>query len=260
MSGNDKGHFSGRGQCEIHTSRSHRGCKVGGRKPGCNHQKNCETSEHLKKTGHREWVWGNEWNSHHALCVSCVNKYQVLDSHSKNRARIDAVYRKTKWCVNQEPNLIALPLRVVYERIDAALNLPCHEWDHNNAGGYADEVTQELHVKIWQKIANAAASKDPCKLAEAVAEKELARLAKAFKQKLARRGARKVGSKAGTKAAWAESQKTPSSRAEKWWYPFSMAKNSIAASSGPMTIGKPTISAADRKRGHDENRATRDTR
>jgi hypothetical protein len=243
-------HFTGQGKCKIHTSRSHNECGNSEGKSGCDHQGNCEKKAVAWKQD-KTWIWDNEWESHHVLCISCVNKYQVLKAYSSDhRTNIDAIYRKTPWCINQSPNLIALPMRFFYEHyVDGrSMNLPCHDWDHNITGGYTDEVTKRIHNDIWQKIKQTIDEKEQCAAAEEVVLKELKGLSKEFKDKLTARGERPVGAKKGTLAAWSECEtKADTDRADKWWFSFSMAEDSVAEVRHPMTFGKPKWTSAEER-------------
>jgi hypothetical protein len=239
-------HFTGLNGCKIHTSRSHDKCSNAGAK-GCDHQKNCQDQPVTWKTS-TGWTWGDEWESHHVLCISCVNRYMVLAAHKADRTFIDNCYLETAWCINQEPNLIALPMKLVYQTYPKSLtlNLPCHDWDHNNTGGYTDEVTEQIHLKVWQKLKQKNTEK-PCDLAKSVVVKELVDLAADFKKELGRRGNRPVGTGSGTKAAWDEvtnPAKPVGKRAANWWFSFSMASDAIAGIREPAAFGNPTWASA----------------
>ena len=184
-----------------------------------------------------------------------MNKYQVLKAYNDDSghcANIDAIYRKTKWCINQSSNLIALPMKhfyVTYSKHPTCLvmDLPCHDWDHNVTGGYADEVTMKIHTEIWQNIKEVNDKEEQCVEAEAVAV-QLEDLSKFFKDELVKRGKRPGGQgKAnGTQAAWDECHNAETA-ADEWWFPFSMAKDDIARSRRAKAFGKPKwSSAADR--------------
>jgi hypothetical protein len=257
-------HFTGQGDCNIHTSRSHSTCKTTlAAKGNCDHQTNCAKLPVTWKQKGAAWIWENEWESHHVLCVGAVNRYMTLKAYAKSRANIDAIYRATKWCINQEPNLIALPMKKVYNDYAGSLlslNRPCHEWDHNVAGGYTDEVTQAIHLNVWDKIKEVEDEKKQCELAKSVVVKEFDRMSDEFEQELRDRGERPVGAQKGTRAAWEESQKkSPAKRADNWWFSFSMAKNSVAAGRPALSFGVPKwASAKDRLRQREELREVRE--
>jgi hypothetical protein len=237
----DDRHFTGLGKCKIHTSRSH--VKCSNAKKGCDHQENCDKLAVTWKKS-KDWVWGDEWESHHILCISCVNGYMVLKAYKdKERTFIDNCYKETEWCINQKPNLIALPMKLVYEDYEKSrgLDLPCHDWDHNNTGGYTDEVATEINIKVWQKLKEKMGKEEPCDLAKSVVAKELVDLADDFRAKLVDRGQRPVGAKTGTQAAYDEgtANKPKSKRIPLWWFPFSMAQDSVAAVRPAASFGKP---------------------
>lgn len=211
-----KKHFTGVGEEKIHTAREGT-CKSFG---SCNYQKN------TPDTGVPE-----PRQSHHIVCVSTTIGYKGIDSYKSYVATIDAVYKNTKWCVNQGPNLKWLPLKGTYLKVKNnlkdgkrvpkgdsgvwALDLPCHDWDHNCKDGYTAEVLEGFK-KIWNAICDA---KDDGECPEEEsATADFKSLENKMKQRLAARGKRKGGTR---KAIRAEGE-------EKWWIPFSMAKTNVA--------------------------------
>jgi hypothetical protein len=101
--------------------------------------------------------WGNNqfYNNHHVLPVSSLAKFETWKAYDKDEGgMICAVYAVTKWCVNHESNLIRLPKDIkVRERKNVLL--PAHNRDHNNIGGYNDQVTTQLHLEVWAKAKKA---------------------------------------------------------------------------------------------------------
>lgn len=253
MGANDKnsdGHFTGVGTCQIHTSKTGTCQRVGKGGGGCDYPTNCDPPHVTWATTAKPWKndkGQTEWEAHHILCVEAVTRYRLVKAYSADEKKnIDAVYRKTEWCINQKPNMIALPRKMVYREYaeSRGLNLPCHCWDHNIADGYIDDVREQIHLRIWQKIREAVADEVQCKLAKDVVVKELQDLADKFREILKQRGKRKAGNGAGTLAAWTESEKD--SPAPQWWYPFSMARDAVAANRPANTFGKPKWSAKAR--------------
>lgn len=172
------------------------------------------------------------WEAHHILCFESVNAYGGLPQFAKVLAEIDDTYKLTDWCLNQPPNLVALPMKDTYRHTAAArgLDLPCHNMDHNCKGGYREEVTRAFITNIWEPIkdavANAASNNTHFTPADVLSEFQ--DLEKAFLTKLQARGQRS----GGTLAAW--SQK--GSRTNFWWLAFSMAKDSIAMARVRLTL------------------------
>ncbi len=238
----NEGHFTGEGDCLIHTSKTGT-CQRMAKKGGCDYGKNCapEAKELVKwETTASPWQNAdgeNEWEAHHIVCVEAVIRYHV--AYASVETEIDAVYRKTEWCINQKPNLIPLPLKMVYERYEPSrtLNRPCHNWDHNVAGGYRDEVAETLGLRIWSKIKELGEA--ACRMERDGVATELEHISADFRGKLRDRGKRGVGTIAADEA---EREDVPN-----WWYAFSMAQDCVAEMRDAKAYGKPeSFSEKDR--------------
>ncbi|QQR45133.1 hypothetical protein JKA73_03045 [Myxococcus xanthus] len=205
-------HFNGRvSDCKIHTT------KVGtcGKGATCDYRTNTVSLP----------IGWDPWEAHHVLCFQSVNAYGDLSSYGSVLGEIDDCYKLTDWCLNQPPNMFALPRKGVYRDVAAArgLNRPCHDVDHNLAkGGYRDEVTKAFISDIWDPIKDAVdnATSGQQHFTPADVLSAFQDLEKAFLAKLVARGTRS----GGTLAGWANRGSTTNF----WWLPFSMADDAVA--------------------------------
>jgi hypothetical protein len=225
-----KKHFKGTGKCLIHTSRE----GTCGQGDTCNYVENTPPEPALPPFPEKPR------GAHHVLCVSALIAYQDMYKGNVLKAITD-IYRATKWCVNQAPNMKWLPLKGtytkkngtwVYTKIGAQkvkergpvwkLNLPCHDWDHNCKDGWTDEVIKTLKARIWDNIEDPPA--EECFDAERI-KAEFDALQTEMKSALVARGSRPAGSGVGTRAAIdAQDNKDEGT----WWLPFSMAEDGVA--------------------------------
>lgn len=89
-----------------------------------------------------------KYEAHHILCFACVTSTFFLKENGKYKL----LARGTKWCVNNQDNMIALPMwGHTLKFYEANLptpppfaNLPQHDIDHNITEGYTDEVKSAL--------------------------------------------------------------------------------------------------------------------
>lgn len=184
-------------KCKIHTAKS-------GTCPGegsCNYKTNCGSLEYKPE------------EAHHVLSVSCVNGY--VDYNDKVRDYIERCYRETEWCINQKPNLIALPKWPTYcwEAGSRSLDLPCHDWDHYRCMKYCWEVKQDLKTVIWDELNEA---EEPHNAKGKSLQKHFVKLEKKWKKEIRRRGRRNKG----TEHSW--KHKATDTH---WWWPFSMGSD-----------------------------------
>lgn len=173
------------------------------------------------------------WEAHHILCYQSVNAYGEMQRYKDVLDEINDSYKLTDWCLNQPPNMLALPRKDIYRNIPAArgLNLPCHDVDHNlEMGGYRDEVTKAFIKYIWNPIKaavdNAASSNTHFTPADVLSEFQS--LEKSFRSKLHARGLRS----GGTLTAWANQGSTTNY----WWLAFSMADDAAAMANPRLTL------------------------
>lgn len=227
-----KRHFTGKGKQKIHTAR-HGTCSAGSKGGGCNYRNNVEEDATVLEPRF----------AHHILPVTTTIAYQGDGAYQAARKAIDAVYRKTKWCVNAKANLKWLPNKTTYmkpgnnllggkpldwgEAPVWSMDRPCHDWDHLSKNGYNDEVVTAFKAEIWDAIAGAAdAGACPDDL-EVVAEIEA--LVARFESALLARGLRR----GGTKSAVLKMRE----RKSHWWLPFSMARTPVAMAHTVRTFG-----------------------
>ncbi len=168
---------------------------------------------------------------HHVLCVASVATL-LIDATDK---KVEGVVEATKWCVNNEGNMIAMPLwgHTVkwYCNIKAALlsvgggntapplfqNLPQHDSDHTGKGAYIEELEEVLR-KLVVQLAKTGHEAKPVDLAGA-----MTKLSAAFIAKLKARGLRQ----GGTHKAWQDGATN-----RDWFMPFSMATDGSALRKG----------------------------
>jgi hypothetical protein len=211
FSGNEKG-------CNIHT------IKAGGRcsNAGAGHCTYAENAPKLAK---------NPQNAHHILPIESVNAYPDLAAFSSYIDKINECYKLTKWCINQPPNIIALPRKRTYRTFPAfaSVNLPCHNLGHIGTNGYNDEVMKEIENKIWAKIKKEVdkAKQDKAHFTPVEVAAQFKSLEAHFRSELHGRGLRRGGTSAQIN--------NQNSATNLWWIPFSMAKLYVA-------FGKPLFS------------------
>jgi hypothetical protein len=171
--------------------------------------------------------------------VESVNAYAGED----NRSDIEACYNATDWCINQEHNMIALPVQSSFFKgpnkpkengstekqewgdflESFSLGLPAHNMDHWGSGEcYNKEVTALIKRNLWDKIEKA---KNEGKHPESVDVKAtFSLLQKIMHKKISIKASRLGGQKAAYDM-WKKWQvsggKFPG--AFPWWAPFSMA-------------------------------------
>lgn len=161
--------------------------------------------------------WPNQ--IHHILCEHAILDINPdSDKDGKKRTYIDECLCIADYDINEESNLIGLPLKPAYIDSDGEVpkNLPCHDVDHNGTpGNYTDECKQWLHDNIWNTLI------DRRKAHATSADEIVAALRQCtgvFKGKLTKRGKRGPGV-GGTRYSWKNRFKHP----EDWMMPFSMS-------------------------------------
>lgn len=190
---------------KIHTAKNRGKCPTRG---SCNYRDNCDPQPD----------WGSSWHGHHVLPAYSVNGYGRGRGYMAKRVKtwIRKCYRETDWCINQSPNMIALPVWAHYcepwSKKD--LNLPCHLWGHYY---YNREVRKDIHNTIWKKLRKTSkVHRDKGKSVEA----ELIELSKKWKRIVKGRGRRNQG----TSYSWKNKGKG------NWHYPFSIASYNVVRS------------------------------
>jgi hypothetical protein len=210
-------------------------CPVPGKPCKCPQANNYRTICEPSWAGEYAFAVGTEgllgyWEAHHVLSISCVN---WLPKNAKKRAAVKRVLKVTKWCINNQKNMLAMPkfghtimyytdvMSDRYYIVDFPAppfkNIPHHDFEHNTAGGYCSEVKADIS-KLWDQVAEAekkhVESKNGIK-------GRLDRLSRKWQDKLKARGKR-CG---GTHRAWKKGMKDPESN---WYLPFSMANDAHA--------------------------------
>lgn len=180
----------------------------------------------VKKKGHKATAFKKEYEAHHILCVAPVTE-QLL-----GEPKLVPLVKKSKWCINNELNMTAMPLwgHTVkwycslededdddYGELEEGVgappfkNIPQHDFDHNTKMGYTFEVAEAM-AGIANQLEEA---KDVHKLPAGSLVEELNDHSKHFASELKDRGKRK----GGTHKAWGLALKGDA----KWCLPFSMA-------------------------------------
>lgn len=188
------------------------------------------------------------YEAHHILCVAQVNN--VVIRNSEKYGYID-ILKKTKWCINQKKNMIALPLwahtilwycnsffDILHDNKDNPINeesllraiepsrllkppfrnLPQHNYGHSG-GSIEKSYNMEVSAKL-KKIVKTL-KKDKKKHDNTRIEwlkSKLIKLSKEFENKLRERGNR---DRRGTHEAWLLGSTNPKSN---WYEPFSMSQ------------------------------------
>jgi hypothetical protein len=188
----------------------------------CKPSWSAESFTRLVKAQAGAFTFPKKYEAHHLVCVSPATVELVA------KKEIESVIAQTAWCINNEKNMIAMPLWghsvKWYCDISAAggaiksqltvppfANIPQHDWDHNSKEGYTWEV-EEACKKLAKKI-----EESGHKLKGEDLKAALDNLSGKFRNILTGVRGTRVG---GTHAAWAKGQNDPQSD---WCQPFSMA-------------------------------------
>ncbi len=173
-----------------------------------------------------------KYEAHHLLCVASVTGELVT------KAEIEGVIAQTAWCINNEKNMLAMPLWghtvMWYCEITAAssdaefkdvpappfADIPQHNWDHNGNNRYTWEVTEACR-RLARKIEEMGHELSGANLKAA-----LDKLSGQFENILLNvRGTRQ----GGTHHAWSMGLANPESD---WCQPFSMASTAAMTKKG----------------------------
>lgn len=180
-------------------------------------------AEHVRGT---EIVWkGHE--AHHCVCCASV------DTLLGQREDIKSIIDQTEWCVNQELNIVTLPLwghtfrwyctqmgevrdiEKVEKRGEPKFkDRVMHNCDHDT---YQNKELNPRLKKIAREVKKNKKNHEKCKK-ELV--DDLNELVKEFADNVRERGKRKTSEGIGTHAGW----KAGVNGDKKWYMPFSMAK------------------------------------
>ncbi|QSQ19024.1 hypothetical protein JY651_27145 [Pyxidicoccus parkwayensis] len=168
------------------------------------------------------------WEAHHIICLKSIRAFGDQTKYPEFQScisEIEDTYRRTDWCINQNLNLIPLPLKGTYKQHNPAshgLDLPCHDMHHNAKLGYQDEVTAALKRHVWARIKDAVDNSAPgqAHYSESAVLTSLQTLETRFRAIINVRG-RRMG---GPVAVWGMQGSTSNG----WWLPFSMASDAVA--------------------------------
>ena len=188
------------------------------------------------------------WEAHHVLSIAALadSMHDLDPDVAKYVQRCKA---ETKWCINQKPNMLALPrfghsVKWYMEGIakdGAAIlkglpppfeNWPHHDAQHTGKNAYLEEVTKMLK-RFWEVLAK---KQEPHEISSELLKDSLDKRSAAWKQKLRKRGQRS----GGTDQAFKEALKGDNDR--KWYMPFSMADDAVVEKRDfPMSIKDKAI-------------------
>ena len=192
----------------------------------------------VRATKIEPYVFAKKYEAHHLVCVAPATEFLL------GNPNVDSIIQQTEWCINNERNMLAMPLwghtikyycRVAIlteegeEINDAAglagstalppppfANIPQHDIDHNSKEGYTSEVEKKV-ISIARKVQSQKASHQV--KGEAL-QKALNTASDDFRTELKRRGSERKG---GTHEGWKRAQKPISD--PHWYEPFSMARD-----------------------------------
>jgi hypothetical protein len=172
-----------------------------------NYRTNCAPSPMWKVAKTNE-----AYAAHHILCKASVQQCIAA------RKGMEVVVKQTRWCVNKPENMIALPLwghtvKWYHKNDDAPpfCDLPQHDWDHNGADSYQEEVEESLNA-LAMNLQKAKGKHDADGLKEL--RDGLDARSRKFRKKLRDRGSRQGKT---------HRQFSDKTRKKRWWEPFSMA-------------------------------------
>jgi hypothetical protein len=215
-------------------------CAIPGQPCDCpnNYRDNCKPPDNWKPEfdftrkiwrALKTYTFDKTYEAHHLLCVSSVSTTLVENDN------IDSIIRETEWCINNKDNMFGMPLwghTVKYycgigsaaADIEPAAppfaNIPQHDWDHNSALGYTQEVTKAMKG-LAGKI-----EKSEHDFKGNALQGKLNTIAQRYMTILKNRGSSRNG---GTHNAWLQGRKDPDLR---WYEPFSMASTGNLTAKG----------------------------
>jgi hypothetical protein len=197
-----------------------------------------QTFERRVKAKAGAFTFKKKYEAHHLVCVAPVTQELVANT------AIEGAIAQTVWCINNEKNMIAMPLwghtvkyyctitaaQVLLSGTSGAIksaieappfaNIPQHDWDHNCKEGYTWEVEQACK-KLAKKI-----DESGHELKGESLKGALDQLSDKFRNILTGVRGTRLG---GTHAAWQKGQQDPEST---WSHPFSMASTSKLTTKG----------------------------
>lgn len=161
-----------------------------------------------------------KWQAHHILCHHALAEKHRKD-FDNNEKYIEKCLRITEWDLNNNDNLIGLPVNKAFKdsASDNMVNFPelcSHQVDHNTNGGYTEECISYLQENVWKTLHK---QRIPHEVnAKSIAE-ELKMATQHFATQLKIRAERN----GGTIVCW--NKRHNPDMEFKWYFPFSMAED-----------------------------------
>lgn len=203
---------------------SHRGGSCS--ESSCDYQKNCAGDRRDARLD------SSQTQIHHVLPVSAVNGYRANEYSGADVDKIATVYRRTKWCIHQKANVLALPVLAAFDDDDASsiadIDLPAHTLHHNIGDGYTQEVKKEIARTVWNKIRKNKRGQKPHFTPQKVIN-QFTRLGDRFLQDLKDRGKRPCLDDDGKQhGKGTEAALKQEGEVTYWYLPLSMASDEVA--------------------------------
>jgi hypothetical protein len=156
------------------------------------------------------------WQAHHVLSITCMTDARRRKGYPAGadvRKYIDDCLAATEWNINDEPNLLGMPLNFHHRTTDGIQPYPSHQADHNTADGYTKEVSDWMQENVWSTLQ---AKKQIHKVDVKTIKTELENTSKHFRGLLMDTHPMRD---LGTHESW----KQRFQRLNSWFKPFSMA-------------------------------------
>lgn len=160
---------------------------------------------------------------HHILCEHAIlDRNPSGDADGSKKSFIKECLCMIEWDINDESNLIGLPLKSAYTRpgVVKPVNYCCHNVDHNTSEGYTNECKKWLHDNVWNTVVD---KKKPHQVNADNIVSALKTCTSTFKGILTKRGRRNDGTESSWKNRFTEPE---------WHHPFSMASEPSDRSPG----------------------------
>ena len=173
------------------------------------------------------------WEAHHVACNHAIEgRGETMNQMSKqDKQFIEDCLWITDWDLNNKGNLVGLPTNKQYRLTNgkSPSNQCSHQVDHNTSDGYTNECKQWLFNNVWDTLRE---QREEHEVDPKDIKSLLEKCTTAFKGHLDTRGARK----GGTQECW--KNRFEDDYESKWYFPFSMAKNSAVRNRSPGVSSK----------------------
>lgn len=203
-------------------------------------------------------VGGRKFEAHHLLCVASVTAYLL-----REKGILDVV-KQTDWCVNEDPNMFAMPLWGHFvkwysnakhhtdnglPKPPAFADVPCHNYGHNGKNSYKKDV-DSWAMNLASQYKSVAKAQHKIKAAELAGKlkSESGNLRARLQNKGKGLGKTKIGGIVqiaavgnGTHAAWVAALDGDTAG---WYEPFSMAAK---AAPRDFPLSKRTIGNLEKR-------------